>query len=541
MGAKAGLFLSLGIIIGVVGTQFSTCSFLHFVRPTSSGYSLKLLLPSLATTNHSQSKSVDKHTSRASDLIENPIEFDLSDALETKVNLPAPILRGHLARHSNTRYSSMECVGDINHLREGSTVRNCLFKNVCYNLQQNNWIYHEPEDVALPKLFESKMGHVDVFPPQFIKMIEQSDEVSSQVSPHLSRAPIPQDALILNATFVIHKPNNYLYNIGHDLWEVLFSIYSNLERFGKGSSPSDVTILLPHGYEISPHFVTSVWNDFGKDIITNHHPLSVDLLRVPPNADYSTVCVETVLPAQVTRAFFASQRPHLWGQEQLYQQFRIRILNAKGVQPKLPEKPFVVITKKSHSVWAKKGKLHRAIANIDSMVMDLRKLLPGVEFHVQEWHKMNNWTEQLELLGRTSILISPAGGVSMSGAFLPDGGALVLMDYLANENDLQIFGCNTPGESCSMEAVFWSAFPHLTKLYYQIKTPSDLIPDDGNDNGQYRDEYSVVVDTTRLLGLIRPMLIRQGYEKFLVPRSQISRKGEFGSGNLLKRHVGRPR
>lgn len=518
MGTKAGQFLALaaGIIIGVIGTQFSDY-YLLFFGPTSGG-SLKLLLTSLSrisTTNQSKSKSAS-FTSRGSDLIENPIKYDLSDALETKVNLPPPILQGHLARHSNTRFSSMECIGDINHLQEGSTVRNCLFKNVCYNSQQNNWIFHEPEEVALPKLFESKMGHVDAFLPQFIKMIEQSNEVSSQVSPHLSRAPIPPDALVLNATFVIHKPNNAVYNIGHDLWEVLFSIYSNLERFSKGSEPSQVTIILPHDCSMDEYsnFIL-IWNDFGRDIITNYHPISVDLLRASPDANYSTICVENVLPAQVTRAFVANHKAHIWGQERLYQEFRRRILVAKGVQPNLPEKPIIVITKKSHSVWAKKGQFHRAIANVDSLVEDLRKLLPGVELHVQEWHKMKNWTEQLELLGRTSILITPAGGVSMNGPFLPKGGALILMDYLANENDSKQFECNNPGESCSMEAVFWSAFPHLTKLYYQVKSPTDLMPDGGNDNRQYRDNYSVVVNTTRLIRLIRPMLIRQGYGKYI--------------------------
>lgn len=217
-----------------------------------------------------------------------------------------------------------------------------------------------------------------------------------------------------------------------------------------------------------------------------------------------------------------------------------RILVAKGVQPKLPEKPIIVITKKSHSVWSKKGQLHRAIANVDRVLEDLRKLLPGVELHVQEWHKMKNWEEQLELLGRTSILITPAGGVSMNGPFLPEGGALVLMDYLANENDSGLFEFNSPGESCSMEAVFWSTFPHLTKLYYQIKSPSDLMPVGGNDDGLYRDNYSIVVNTTRLIRLIRPMLIRQGYGKHLASRVESSQNEKIVSGNVLNGHIGRP-
>eukprot|EP00563_Minutocellus_polymorphus_P007569 CAMPEP_0181022660 /NCGR_PEP_ID=MMETSP1070-20121207/1629_1 /TAXON_ID=265543 /ORGANISM="Minutocellus polymorphus, Strain NH13" /LENGTH=283 /DNA_ID=CAMNT_0023099609 /DNA_START=137 /DNA_END=988 /DNA_ORIENTATION=- len=271
-----------------------------------------------------------------------------------------------------------------------------------------------------------------------------------------------------------------------------------------------------------------MWNDFGRDIITNGHPFSVDLLRPVPDAEYSTICVENLVPAQITRAFLASHRSQMWGQERLYQNFRRRILAAKGVEPKLPQRPLVVLSKKSHSIWAKQGKLHRAIANLDSMVEDLRKLLPGVEFHVQEWHKMNSWEEQLGLLGRTSILISPAGGVSMNGPFLPEGGALVLMDYLANEKDSAMFGCNSPGESCSMEATFWSAFPHITKLYYQTKSPSGVLPDDGNHDGHYRDNYSVVVNTTRLLGLIRPMLLRQGYGDYLAPPVE-RRKREVGT------------
>ena len=449
--------LSLGFFLGALSARYYV--YLSYINRRNK------LCGIVSNINASVPGNVPERVEFEVDEDEYPVLFDLQNRSKAEVGLPFPILRGQLVRsssHSSSspssskqQYSSVSCLGDINHL-SASTLRNCHFQNLCYDFSNNNWLFHEPPDVALPKLFESKLGHFYEFPQPFVTMEHRFGLKTARISPAVTREPIPDSALILNDTFVLHVNWNVAFNLGHDLWEVMFAAYSNLIRFGKTDAVGRAIVLLPHEIKITRN-LQRMWNDVGKTI-THHHPVSVDLLHPMMrdggrNEQITTVCVKSLIPAQIIPVFLPASRPYLWGQETLYRDFRKQILRVAGVDPdpQLPSKPLVVLTRKSHSEHAKLGKLHRAIFNLDEVLSDLCRHLPKVKFHVQAWHEMNSWKDQLELLGRTSILISPSGGVSLNGPFLPSGGTVVLMDYLSGPRDKVIFGCSESGESCSSE------------------------------------------------------------------------------------------
>ena len=87
--------------------------------------------------------------------------------------------------------------------------------------------------------------------------------------------------------------------------------------------------------------------------------------------------------------------------------------------------------------------------------------------------------------------------------FLPDGANAIILDYLGKKDDWNIG--TKAGESVSMEAPFWNYWPHVKKLYYQVRSKEELRPDDPSkslDDVSWRDETSVQVDLTRLEALL---------------------------------------
>lgn len=87
--------------------------------------------------------------------------------------------------------------------------------------------------------------------------------------------------------------------------------------------------------------------------------------------------------------------------------------------------------------------------------------------------------------------------------FLPDGAHVIILDYLEREDD-EMVGTKA-GESVSMEAPFWNYWPHVKKLYYQVRTNESLKSDDpvkSLDEVSWRDEVSIQVDLSRLETLL---------------------------------------
>jgi hypothetical protein len=78
---------------------------------------------------------------------------------------------------------------------------------------------------------------------------------------------------------------------------------------------------------------------------------------------------------------------------------------------------------------------------------------------VVEWHKLP-FVKQIELLLDTTVLISPAGDVSMTAPFLPRGSHAILMNYYVTDDGS--FGFKK-GSSASIEGMLLDNFPHFNK------------------------------------------------------------------------------
>ena len=438
-----------------------------------------------------------------------------------RFSLPIPALKGEvlLRREDDSapRVSSdVRCIGDLNHIIEGSQ-RNCRFENVCYNLTEDTWLYYE--SIPTPKIFEQSLGILYTFDGvdgqngswPFINLNPFDSDF--HLTPKVVHGQLPQNALLLNGSFVLHVPRfpkrNVPFNLGHHLWQDLFSIFSVLERLGKPlASSEDVIVLVPRGAHIFDH---RIWNWIGHSI-TDFHPISTAALAPP--SDVSIVCVEELIASQIQPLFLPNFRTQLWGMDQLFAGFRRKVLLSQGVSPKLPRTSLLLLTDKFQSDFGAAGGAHRAIYNLDEVHKYLTTRWETdhreVEVVVVRWSTLS-FSEQLNLIGKASVLVTPCGGVSFIGSFLPVGGGLIVMDYLSSMHDHEVFGCSGKNQSCSMDALFWGMFAHLRTMYYQIRSPSEHITDNSGPK-TYRDGYHVIVDPSRLADLVEAIFYRQGYK-----------------------------
>lgn len=107
--------------------------------------------------------------------------------------------------------------------------------------------------------------------------------------------------------------------------------------------------------------------------------------------------------------------------------------------------------------------------------------------------------EQLRLVARTTIAISPCGGISMILPFLPEGAHAILMNYMVANDDARRHG-ECDGCSWTMEAELWRHVRHVHKQYYQVWGPADFA------GGKPGRDSAVRVDVARLERLIRVSL-----------------------------------
>ena len=190
------------------------------------------------------------------------------------------------------------------------------------------------------------------------------------------------------------------------------------------------------------------------------------------------------------------------GLESLFYKWRSKIITYHRFNADyIPDRHRIVITNKSTSVWAKAPSgIHRAIVNLNEVVTFVRKTYPAIPVNVIEWNKIS-FVQQIELLLNTTILISPAGGVSMIAPFLPHGSHAILMDYYVTHD---AFGFKV-GSSASMEGMLLNHFSHFKKDYYQIYGKQDYVFDFPGTQDT-RNDASILVNITRLHLLIESAL-----------------------------------
>ncbi|KAJ3097344.1 hypothetical protein HDU97_004922 [Phlyctochytrium planicorne] len=432
---------------------------------------------------------------------------------ERTIRINHPMI-AHKEPTKSGKYSKFRCSGDDNDI-DGYVERVCVFEHICYDRNQNEFQFYQrdtEEDRTI--LFEARMGEVKDFRHKDHGFVAVKQLFFAAVAtewdtfaPNLVKgeSPItkyPDSTTVLAPVHVLWSTWAQDDNLGHVLWEEMAGIWFAMVRM---NVIRDDVVAMHWPDKLPDRKLARKFREAFFPAISKSPPVGFDdyVSEVAQKKRY--VCFNEMLVGGNVRRFLQRLAWHNYGHEPLFWSLRGRILQAFALDPyQVPKTHQIVITKKSSSNYfsSSEYKTHRSIYNFDEVVDFVKKQYPSVTIKVVDF-KDYTIQEQLKLLLQTTVLITPSGGISMVLPFLPDGANAILLDYLEKE-DSYLIGSKA-GESVSMEAPFWNYWPHVKKLYYQVRSKDELRPDNpakSIDEISWRDETSVLVDLKRLSALL---------------------------------------
>jgi hypothetical protein len=401
--------------------------------------------------------------------------------------------------NKNNSFSKFRCSGDENDI-DAWPDRLCVFNNICYNVKMQQFEYYRRlRSTKLPLFYDSVRGMLTEF------SIKRDGHGFLSLT---SRGGLPWAPFIIdeacpsaNVTWLtnLHTLWREYYddsNFGHIVWEDIGSIFYSLERMNE----FDEQLVVMHITPVSknPNFQKFLYNILA--VLTSRELVEYKFYLATFKTTY--VCFRHFMAGGNLQLIHPSAMKENHGRENFLYKWRSKIItHHKFNSEYIPNQHRIVITNKSASVWAKaSNEMHRAIVNLKEVALFVRSTYPNIPVEVIEWHK-KSFVKQIELLLNTTILISPAGGVSMIAPFLPRGSHAILMDYYVTNDS---YGFKN-GSSGSMEGMLLNHFPHFKKDYYQIYDKNDYVFDFPGAEDT-RNDASVLINVTRLHLLIESAL-----------------------------------
>jgi len=398
---------------------------------------------------------------------------------------------------SASRYSRHRCIGPQNNI-EGFRTRTCRFENLCY--KNGTFTYFAPGRV--PILFDKRHGMIYNFSAgsRPFASLYAHDHERAPFAPSLVISSIPADATFHRGSAFLWRHWSNTGNLGHLLWEELGAVFFTQRRF----RDVDPSIQILHDRKVPTGSAFRAVFQAVLPAITDR-PLR-SLGDVAPRDRWT--CFERLFVGGAVPFFELPFEQLAEGREESLMDYRDRVLQRFNVTSYLPRSPVILITHKTHSIYALKSDRHRVIANAVELHRFLTATYPSATIELVEWHRWS-LARQLDKVGHASLLITPCGGVSMILPFLPDGAHAIVMDYLSDGKDENRWGYKA-GESASMEIAFWNRFPHVTKYYYQINSQHDFEWDFPGATDP-RNDASIRVDFTRMRELVDAAFGTMGY------------------------------
>ncbi|CAF2687651.1 unnamed protein product [Rotaria sp. Silwood2] len=351
----------------------------------------------------------------------------------------------HLPKGSNIQ-STWSCTGNMNYESEWHQ-RTCAFKNICYNKERKVFqFYRKPGNIKKPILFDPKLGHIYDFNINnhgFVSLIARPSQRQSW-GPIIVEEWLPSADQVpyLEHVHVLFMHWHVSFNPGHVIWEDIASTYFAMVRLNQYDRNA-VIIEYKHFpkrgdefyqmYEnLVPAFAAKV---DGLDHYLNHFSSPL-------------VCFRTLVAGGGKSMFSVDKEPYTHGKERLLYDYRTAILRYHGVNVShLPSRHRIVLVNKTRAL----RRSLRAIANLVEVKHFIHLTYPKIRLDVIDWTKYK-FTQQMHELYKTTILITPCGGVSAIIPFLPEGTHAIIMDFYVNKQSYRKGARYGIGESASMDA-----------------------------------------------------------------------------------------
>ncbi|CAF3609301.1 unnamed protein product [Rotaria sp. Silwood1] len=167
------------------------------------------------------------------------------------------------------------------------------------------------------------------------------------------------------------------------------------------------------------------------------------------------ILVVTTLSSNVTGTFsiVADGRTTAVGLreiQRLLYDYRTAILRYHCVNVShLPSRHRIVLVNKTQAL----RRSLRAIKNLVEVKHFIHSTYPKIQLDVIDWSKYT-FTQQMHELYKTTILITPCGGISTIIPFLPGGTHAIIMDFYVNKQAYRKDEKYRVGESASMDGAF---------------------------------------------------------------------------------------
>jgi hypothetical protein len=380
-----------------------------------------------------------------------PVKRNQSDLYTTALLQAAqygvPLLR------PQESFSSVECKGyGDQSLINNDTSTTCLFSNVLYK----DGVLTIYEDPAYSLGYLTSDIKSNAIPEHFLAIASgpigahglntwlKTRVVPSTQFPHTAM----YEKVRLNVLYDYFAP----YNQGHFMFDEVFAIFQSLLEMGLcGLDPQIITLRSYKGHAYSHMYKERMHAITSKSVLSLDDATSSEASTLQKRYTTQGVMFQNVLIG-VSQYSYGMRDPRR--KSYAWQLFRhIYLTNLRLPTGPAKQQQITVIVKQGN----------RKMTNADNVTAILKKLdVPVVQIH---GGKLSH-AQELEVLTKTTVLLTPPGGVSMLSAFLPRTSVAIIIDiYLAK------------GRSVPFESWWWDIIKPFHYIPYHLEANEVLLPE----------------------------------------------------------------
>lgn len=364
---------------------------------------------------------------------------------------------------SEISYSFHHC------LNEKDTQRtSCLFENICYDNNISDFIYYK----------ENTTNRQATMP--FVRITTEYDHKDS-MQPKILYSSIPNDVIWLDSELSILIVALWPDNFGH-LLDSVFSVFNIMKRYESLShdfqllfqKDSDCESVVPT--DKIENVCSKYLQVFSK--LTNRKSLSIGK-AFPFLPSNSVICMKKLLAG--TSSFGMNR--DVVGNFNKFVRYLIPLHIQDPLQIPIPGKQSIIIINKLEG--------RRLVTNFNELQSYLESLFLVdviIENHISDM----TIEEQIYMMRKYSVMVTPCGGISFSSLFMTPGASAVYIGFWNVEIE----------QPDHMEKYIWTAQVDIRDFYYNVyKNESTLknVPDEDISNFyQWRNYADVTLNLPRM-------------------------------------------
>ncbi|CAF5003839.1 unnamed protein product, partial [Rotaria sp. Silwood1] len=287
--------------------------------------------------------------------------------------------------------------------------------------------YRKPGSIKKPVLFEPKLGHIYDFNINnhgFVGLVARAHHHESW-GPIIVEEWLPSSDKVpyLEHVHVLFMHWYVSFNPGHVIWEDIASTYFamiRLNEYDRNAVLIEYRHFLNKGDQFYRMYENLVPAFAAKFDSLDHYMI---------NFSSPLVCFQTLIAGGAKSMFSIDNEPYTHGKERLLYDYRTAIPRYHGVNVShLPTHHRIILVNKTRA-WRRSL---RAIKNLVEVKHFISSTYPKIQLDVIDWNKFT-FAQQMHELYKTTILITPCGGISTIIPFLPDGTHAIIMDFYVNK------------------------------------------------------------------------------------------------------------